>query len=326
MRRREFIARLGSVAAWPMGAQAQQRALPMIGFVSSQASAAATDFVTAFRNGLAQTGFTEGRNVEIEYRWAEDRPERLQRLAADLVGRRAAVIVAVGGPLVGLAVRAETESIPLVFTSGVDPVKLGLVESFNRPGGNATGVNILITAVETKRFGLLRELSPASETLALILNPHSVDAPKQAQEVDAAAVSMGKRLQLFNAGNEGEIDTAFAKVAQARAGALLVGADPLFMSRRQQIVALAARYGIPAIYEARPFTVAGGLMSYGPDMLEAYRVVGIYAGRILKGEKPADLPVVQPTKLELVINLKTAKALGLIIPETLLATADEVIQ
>jgi putative ABC transport system substrate-binding protein len=298
----------------------------MIGFISSQASAAATDFVAAFRRGLAETGFAEGRNVEIEYRWADDQPARLQGLATDLVGRRAAVIVAVGGPLVGLAVRAVTKSVPLVFTSGVDPIKLGLVESFNRPGGNSTGVNVLITAVETKRLGLLRELSPASATLALILNPYSVDAAKQAEEVGAAAASLGKRLQLFNAGNEGEIDAAFANVAQAGVGALLVGADPLFMSRRQQIVGLAARYGIPAIYEARPFAVAGGLMSYGPDMLEAYRTVGIYAGRILKGEKPADLPVVQPTKLELVINLKTANALGLTVPETLLATADEVIQ
>jgi putative tryptophan/tyrosine transport system substrate-binding protein len=325
MRRREFIAGL-SAAAWPLAAYGQRPAVPVIGFISSQAPAAATDFVTAFRDGLAEIGFVEGRNVEIVYRWAEDQPARLQALAADLVGRRAAVIVAVGGPLVGLAVRAVTESVPLVFTSGVDPIKLGLVESFNRPGGNATGANVLITAVETKRLGLLRELSPASSTLALIVNPHSVDAPKQAQEVEAAAALMGKRLQLFHAGNEVELDAAFANVSQAGAGALLVGADPLFMSRRQQIVALAARYGIPAIYEARPFAVAGGLMSYGPDMLEAYRVVGIYAGRILKGEKPADLPVVQPTKLELVINLKTAKALGLTIPETLLATADEVIE
>jgi putative ABC transport system substrate-binding protein len=326
MKRRDFIAGLGSAAAWPVTAGAQQRGLPVIGFVSSQASAAARDFVAAFRRGLAETGFAEGRNVEIEYRWADDQPARLQPLAVDLVNRHAAVIVAVGGPLVGLAVKSVTQSTPLVFTSGVDPIKLGLVESFNRPGGNATGVNVLITAVETKRLGLLRELNPTSATLALIINPHSVDAPKQAQEVDAAAASMGKQLQLFNADNEGEIDAAFANVAQAGVGALLVGADPLFMSRRQQIVDLAARYGIPAIYEARPFAVAGGLMSYGPDMLEAYRVVGTYAGRILKGEKPADLPVVQPTKLELVINLKTAEALGLTIPETLLATADEVIQ
>jgi putative ABC transport system substrate-binding protein len=300
--------------------------MPMVGFISSQTSAATTDFVGAFRRGLAETGFAEGRNVEIEYRWADDQPVRLQGLAADLVSRRVAVIVAVGGPLVGLAVRAVTDTVPLVFTSGVDPIKLGLVESFNRPGGNSTGVNVLITAVETKRLGLLRELSPASATLALILNPQNVDAPKQAEEVGAAAASMGKRLQLFNAGNEREIDAAFANVAHARVDALLVGADPLFMSRRQQIVALAAQYGIPAIYQERPFAVAGGLMSYGPDMLEAYRAVGVYAGRILKGEKPADLPVVQPTKLELVINLKAANALGLTVPETLLATADEVIQ
>jgi ABC-type uncharacterized transport system substrate-binding protein len=249
MRRREFIAGLGGVVAWPLVAHSQRPAVPVIGFISSQAPAAATDFVAAFRGGLAEIGFVEGRNVEIVYRWAEDQPARLQALAADLVGRRAAVIVAVGGRLVGLAVRGVTESTPLVFTSGVDPIKLGLVESFNRPGGNATGVNVLITAIETKRLGLLRELSPASATLALILNPHAVDAPKH-----------------------------------------------------------------------------GGLLSYGPDLTDAYHQSGNYVGRILKGARAADLPVIQSTKLALVINLKTAKALGLTIPETLLATADEVIQ
>jgi putative ABC transport system substrate-binding protein len=258
MNRREFIAGLGA-AACPVVAHGQQRAMPTVGFISSQTSAATTDFLSAFRRGLAEAGFAEGRNVEIEYRWADDQPVRLQALAADLVSRRVAVIVAVGGPLVGLAVRAVTQTVPLVFTSGVDPIKLGLVESFNRPGGNSTGVNVLITAVETKRLELLRELSPASATLALILNPQNVDAPKQAAEVGAAAASMGKRLQLFNAGNEREIDAAFANVAQAGVDALLVAADPLFMSRRHQIVALAAQYGIPAIYQERPFAVAGGL-------------------------------------------------------------------
>jgi putative ABC transport system substrate-binding protein len=264
--------------------------------------------------------------VAIEYRWANDQPERLPELAADLVGRRVALIVTGGGPMAALAVKAATKTIPLLFSSGADPVRLGLVASFNRPGGNITGVNILITAIESKRLGLLDALMAAAKSIVFFVNPNGPDAETQLNDVRTAAQVIGKEVRVFKVRNESEIDAAFAMLAQVKGEAVLVGADPLFMSRREQIVALAARHGAPAMYEARPFSVAGGLMSYGPNMTDIYRQLGIYAGRILKGEKPADLPVVQPTKLELVINLKTAKALGLTIPETLLATADEVIE
>jgi putative ABC transport system substrate-binding protein len=326
VKRRDFIAGLGSAAAWPLAARAQQPAIPLIGFLSSQTAGAAAEFVAAFHKGLSETGFIEGRNVGVEYRWANDQPEQLPALAADLVGRHIAIIVAGGGPVSALAAKDASKTIPVLFSSGADPVRLGLVASLNRPGGNITGVNILITAIESKRVGLVQTLMPTAKSIALLINPSSLDAETQLNDVRAAARAIGKEIRVFNARNEAEIDAVFAMLAQAKGEPVQVAADPLFMSRREQIVALAARNGSPAIYEARPFSAAGGLMSYGPNMTDAYRQLGIYAGRILKGEKPADLPVVQPTKLELVINLKTARTLGIEIPPQLLAIADEVIE
>jgi putative tryptophan/tyrosine transport system substrate-binding protein len=326
MKRRTFIVGLGSAAARPVVARGQQTAVPVIGFLSSQSPVGAATFVGAFKRGLAELGYVDGQNVTIEYRWAEDHLDRLKPFAADLANRRMDLIVAAGGPLSGLAVKAATKSTPLLFMSGVDPIKLGFVESLNRPGGNATGVNILITAVESKRLGLLHELFPLSATIALIVNPHSVDARAQVSDVEAAAVSVGRRLHVIEASSDSDIEAAFGSVLQARDSAALFAADPQFMNRRELIVSLAERYNIPAMYEARPFAVAGGLMSYGPDMPDVYRQVGVYAGRILKGEKPADLPVVQPTKLELVVNMNAAKALGIAIPPKILALADEVIE
>ena len=324
--RREFIALGGGAAAWPLVTHAQQPTVPVIGFLNSRSSGEAVAELAGFRRGLAEAGFVEGQNVAIEYRWAENRYERLPEQAADLVSRRVAVIAATGGPVTGLAVKAATATIPLVFISGQDPVKLGFVASFARPGGNATGVNMFITAVEAKRLGLLHELAPAASQIAVIVNPNSPELETQLNDVQAAANVIGKQLRVLRAGNKGEIDAAFETLAQTGAQALLVAADPFFNSLREHIVALATRHGVPATYESRGYAVAGGLMSYGPDLVDMYRQVGSYTGQILRGVKPADLPVIQPTKLELVINFKSAKALGLEIPPTLLARADEVIE
>jgi putative ABC transport system substrate-binding protein len=324
-KRREFITLLGGAAAWPLAARAQQ-AMPVVGFLGTASPRPFAHLVAGFRRGLQETGFVEDRSVVIEYRWAEGQYDRVPALAADLVRRQVAVIVTVGGETSAAAAKAVTETIPIVFNVGSDPVKIGLVVSLARPGGNATGVNIFTIELVEKRLGLLLDLIPTASSIAILVNPDFVPAAANASEAEAAARAVGKQVVIYNARSEIEIGTAFAIMAQARPGALLVGADPFFNSRRGLIVALAARHAIPAIYEWREFAEAGGLISYGTSLVEAYRQQGIYAGRILKGEKPADLPVVQLSKFELVINLNTAKALGLAIPPGVLALADEVIE
>jgi ABC-type uncharacterized transport system substrate-binding protein len=329
MRRREFITLLGSVAvAWPLAARAQQAGKPMIGFLSGQSPNTSAHLVGMFRRGLGEIGYTEGENVAVEYRWALGQYDRLPARAADLVNRRVAVIAATagGGTPASLAAKAATTKIPIVFSSGADPVKLGLVASLNRPGGNVTGISWLTFALDAKRLGLLRELVPHLTAVPVLLNPAFPDAAQQLREIQEAAHRIGQRITILNAGTIPEIDAAFETLAQMRPDALLVGADPFFHSRREQLATLAARYAIPAIYEDRDFTVAGGLMSYGASFPDAVRQVGVYTGRILRGEKPADLPVMQPTKFELVINMKTVKVLGLTVPPGLLAIADEVIE
>ena len=325
MRRRDFVALLGT--AWSCAARAQQ-AMQIIGFLSSVSPGPWAPLVAAFRKGLNEAGFIEGQNVTIEFRWAEGRYDALPEMADDLVRRRVGVIVATGGGPAAMAAKAATAAArtPVVFSGASDPVKLGLVDSMNRPGGNVTGIHLFVIGLEPKRLELLRELVPNAGLIAVLLNPKNPEADSQVNFVQDAARAVGQPIQLLNASTEGEIDTAFAALIEQGAGAVLVGADPFFNSRRQQLVGLVARHRVPASYELREFAADGGLMSYGNNLAEAYRQVGVYAGRILKGEKPADLPVVQPTRFELVINLKTARALGLDIPPTLLARADEVIE
>ena len=330
MRRRQFITMLGGAAAasslsWPLAARAQQPAMPVIGFLSSR-SPADEQFVAAFGLGLNEAGFVERRNVAIEYRWAEDQPDRLPALAAELVRRQAAVILAVGGSAPARAAKAATSTIPVVFIIGGDPVKLGLVASLNRPGGNVTGVTILSGALTAKRLELLRELVPGSGVVACLVNPDSPEIETQLTDIRATSRTMGQEILVLNASNDRDIDAAFATLVRQRAGGLLVANDGFYVGRREQLVALAARHGIPAMYFLREFAAAGGLMSYGNSLADAYRQVGTYAGRILKGAKPADLPVEQAVKIELVVNLKTAKALGLDVPTALLLRANEVIE
>jgi putative tryptophan/tyrosine transport system substrate-binding protein len=324
MKRREFIALLGGVAAWPLAARAQQ--VPVIGFLSPGFPEPSSFLVTAFREGLKEASYVEGQNVTIEYRWAKGQYDQLQTLAADFVRRQVAVIAATGGTISAQAAKAATATIPIVFNVGDDPIKSGLIVSFNRPGGNLTGVNTQSPALEPKRLGLLRELVPQAAIVAVLLNPTNPDADLQSRDLQVAATAIGQQLRIFNASSEGDLDAAFAALVQQRADALLVGNDVFFTNRREQIVALAARHAVPTIYAFRQFAESGGLMSYSTNLVEVYRQVGLYVGRILKGEKPADLPVVQPTKFELVINLKTAKTLGIKISDNLLSLADEVIE
>ena len=327
MQRREFITLLGgAAAAWPLAARGQNPVMPLIGFLHVASAKPFAHIVAGFRQGLKESGFVEGQNVEIEFRWAEGQIDRLPEMAADLIHRRVAVLATGGGEASAFAAKAATSTIPIVFNIGNDPVQVGLVASLNRPGGNVTGVNILTTELETKRLGLLHEMVPTASIIAHLVNPNYPLTKTNVSDFAAAARVMGLQIILVQASSESEISAAFAAILQKRAGALLVGADPFFNGRRNQIVALAASHALPSIYEQREFAAAGGLMSYGTSIADAYRQMGIYAGRILKGEKPADLPVVQSVKFELIINLKTAKTLGLTLPSGLLSIADEVIE
>ena len=326
MRRREFITLMGvSMAAWPRAARTQQPAMPVIGFLHGASPGAYTSRITAFRQGLKEAGYVEGHNVAIEYRWAEGHYDRLPALAADLVRRQVAEIVTVGTPA-ALAAKAASSTIPIVILVGIDPVQIGLVASLNRPGGNVTGLAALTVEVEAKRLEVLHELLRTSAAVALLVNPNNPQTEPETKGVRDAARSLGLQLHVLDASTEVEIDAAFEKLIELRAGGLLVSVDTFLTSQRDQIVALAARHAVPAIYGYRAFPVAGGLMSYGLDIADAYRQVGIYAGKILKGTKPADLPVQQAARVEFVINLKTAKTLGLTFPITLLGRADEVIE
>src|SRR5262245_46591812 len=329
MRRRAFISLVGGAAAsavaWPLAARAQQPTIPIVGYVHSDSPQTVAGLLAAFREGLSETGYIEGQNVAIEYRWAENDLSRIPELVADLVRRRVAVIATPGSSATALAAKAATTKIPIVFSIGLDPVQLGLVASLNRPGGNITGVNSMSNELVAKRLGLLHELLPTATRFAVLVNPKNPTTESLKKDVEAAA-TICPQIEFFTASTGADIDMAFASLVQKRADALLVHPDNLFINRRVQLTTLAARHAVPAIYPLRPDAEAGGLMSYGTKLAEAHRQAGVYTGRILKGAKPADLPVVQPTKFEFVINLQTAKTIGLTVPPTLLARADEVIE
>jgi putative ABC transport system substrate-binding protein len=327
VKRREFITLLSGAAVWPLAARAQQRSMPVIGFLHSASPGPYARFLLGFHQGLKETGYIPGENVAVEYRWAENRYDRLPALAADLVDRHVAVIAAVGSTPAALAAKAATTTIPIVFLVGLDPVAAGLVTSLARPGGNLTGVTNLTAEVGPKRLEMLHALVPTAIAIALLVNPKSPELSEpQVQELQVAARRLGLQLHVLNASTEGEIDTAFATLVQLRAGGLVIVPDTLFVSQTEQLAALALRHRVPAIFQYPEFTAGGGLMSYGSNLHDMLRLSGLYTGRILKGEKPADLPVQQATKVELIINLKTAKTLGLTMPTDLLVRADEVIE
>jgi ABC-type uncharacterized transport system substrate-binding protein len=327
MKRREFITLLGGAAAgWPLAARAQQPAMPVVGFLSGRSLASDAHLVAAFRQGLNETGYVEGRNVKIEFRWAEGQFDRLRVMAADLVGRPVAAIFAGGMDVDIRGVRAVITTTPTVFATGGDPVGLGLVESFNRPGGNATAVTVIAAALMPKRLELLRELVVSATLVAVLINPNDANAASYTRDVQVAADTLGFKVLILHAGSEADFDTAFATLVNAHANALLVTVNTLFINKREKLIALAARNAVPTIYDRREFPAGGGLISYGANIIEQYRQGGVYIGKILGGVKPADLPVLQPTKFELVINLKAAKALALAVPAILLARADEVIE
>jgi ABC-type uncharacterized transport system substrate-binding protein len=325
MKRREFITLTGLAAAWPLAAHAQQPlAVPIVGFLHGGSQAPYAQMVSAFRKGLSETGFDEGRNVVIEYRWADGNYDRLPGLADELVNRRIAVLYTSGGSVSALAAKGAAPGIPLVFVMGSDPVKAGLVASLSRPGGNATGVTLFTVELEAKRLELLRQLSPSLTVVAALINPSNPNAEDVTSYLQSAAKALGLEVRLLNAASEAQLDTVLGNLPKANA--MLVGNDPFFVSQRAKIIAATARNSLPTIYHAREFPASGGLASYGSNLAEMYRKSGVYVGQVLKGIKPSDLPVQQPTKFELVINLKTAKALGLELPATLLASADEVIE
>jgi putative tryptophan/tyrosine transport system substrate-binding protein len=328
LHRREFVTLFGgaAAAAWPLVASAQQSATPVIGYLHSGAPVPFAHLVAVFLQGLKDSGYVEGQNVAIEYRWANGEYGRLSALTSDLVQRQVAVIVTAGGVVSALAAKKATATIPIVFTVGDDPVRLGLVTSLNRPGGNVTGVSVIIGVLDSKKLGLLREIVPNTAIIGILENPTIPSIQDRLSSVQQAARIIGQQIQILYASDERSLERMFSGLGQSGVGALVVGADPFFNSRREQIVALAAQYAIPAIYESRDYVIAGGLMSYGTDLSEGYRQVGLYTGRILKGEKAGDLPVVQSTKFELVINMKTANALGLAVPNSMQLLADEVIE
>jgi putative tryptophan/tyrosine transport system substrate-binding protein len=326
MNRREFVTAIGLALVSPAPARAQQKAIPAVGFLSSRSADESTPYADAFRQGLSDTGFVDGRSVAIEYRWAEGRYDRLPAMAAGLVARKVDLIATGGSAPSALAAQKVTSTIPIVFSVGVDPVAVGLVASLSRPGANITGISVLGVELEPKRLELLSEVVPQAKVIALLVNPTSPVFDPGSSDMQKAARAKGLQLQIVRAGSESEIDAAFASFAELRVGGLVVSNDPFFAERRDQLARLTARYAVPSIHLWREFAEAGGLMSYGPNLPAVYRQQGVYAGRILNGEKPADLPVEQSSKFELVINLKTAKALGLTVPQSLLARADEVIE
>jgi putative ABC transport system substrate-binding protein len=326
MKRRAFIAALGGAAAWPFAAPAQQTGAPVIGFLNGGSSEQFTPLLRAFHNGLEEAGLVAGQNVSVEYRWADNERDRLRPMVDDLVRRQVKVIAATGGSPSALAAKAATSTIPIVFAIGVDPVQVGLVSSLNRPGGNITGATMLAIDLGSKRLELLREVVPGASLIAALVNPTSPGAAIVLKDLQATAKALGLQVHVLHAAAEREFEAVFSDLGKLRAQALVIGGDPLFNDQSQRLAALATRHAVPAIYQFREFTAAGGLMSYGGSIADAYHQAGVYTGRIIRGDKPADLPVQQSTKIELIVNLKTAKSLGIHVPQALLARADEVIE